>query len=188
MQRKINKCVSFKALPESAERVILVDDFDREIGFAGKFEAHLNPRRHRAFSIFIFNPKGELLIQQRALCKYHSRGLWANTCCGHPRPEENVKDAAARRLFEELGFSVPLTFLQTVKYDVPLDNNMREKELTHVFRGISEAPLKPHPEEVMETRWVVPDQLYQEMQSHPQNYAAWFLYYQQNYFKDFFLP
>jgi len=98
-----------------------------------------------------------------------------------------VKDAAARRLFEELGFSVPLTFLQTVKYDVPLDNDMREKELTHVFRGISEEPLKPHPDEIMEVRWIAPDQLYSNMQSHSQDYAAWFLYYQQNYFKDFFL-
>lgn len=175
-------------IPESAEQVILVDDLDQEIGIEGKFEAHLNPRRHRAFSIFIYNPQGQLLIQRRAMCKYHSKGLWANTCCGHPRPQEDVKTAATRRLYEELGFEASLTFLKTVKYDVMLDNNMREKELTHVFHGVYGKTFIPNPDEIMEIRWIDPHELRQDMQTNSENYAAWFLHYVQNHFEELFLP
>ncbi|MEB3701953.1 Isopentenyl-diphosphate Delta-isomerase [Candidatus Bealeia paramacronuclearis] len=175
-------------LKESEERVILVDENDQEIGTEGKFEAHLNPRRHRAFSIFIFNPQGEILIQRRALCKYHAQGLWANTCCGHPRPQENVSLAAQRRLHEELGFGAPLTFLQTVKYDLKLDERMWEKEFTHVFQGVYEGSFELNPDEIMETRWIDPLKLKTEMESHPQNFAAWFLFYVHNYFEALFLP
>ena len=175
-------------IPESAEKVILVDENDQEIGAEGKFEAHLNPRRHRAFSIFIYNSQGHLLIQKRAMCKYHSKGIWANTCCGHPRPQEDVKEAALRRLYEELGFKTPLTFLQTVKYDVTLDNDMREKELTHVFHGVYEKTFTPNPNEIMEIKWIDPHELRTNMEQNPENYAAWFLYYAQNHFEGLFLP
>ena len=106
------------------ETVVLVDENDHPIGIQEKLAAHLIPERHRAFSVLIFNLKGETLIQKRALEKYHSPGLWANSCCGHPRPGENVKEGACRRLGEELGFCCPLTPLRTVCYTLKLEKNL----------------------------------------------------------------
>lgn len=103
------------------ETVILVDEQDRPIGTQEKLAAHLIPQRHRAFSIFVFNDKGETLIQRRAMEKYHSPGLWANTCCGHPRAGEDIIAAANRRLFEELGFSCSLTLITHVCYTLKLE-------------------------------------------------------------------
>src|SRR3990167_9346165 len=116
------------------EMVILVDEKDRPLGIQEKLTAHLLPQRHRAFSVFVFNTKGETLIQKRALGKYHSPGLWANSCCGHPRPHEEAGEGAKRRPGEELGFTCALIPLTIVCYALKLEKDLWELEYTHVFK------------------------------------------------------
>ncbi|MFT4022708.1 MAG: isopentenyl-diphosphate Delta-isomerase [Flavihumibacter sp.] len=109
-------------------QVVLVDNDDREVGTMEKMEAHRQAKLHRAFSVFIFDSRGRMLLQQRAFGKYHSGGLWTNACCSHPFPGEAVEDAARRRLKEELGFTVPLTHLFSFIYKAPFDNGLTEHE------------------------------------------------------------
>lgn len=168
------------------ETVILVDDQDSPLGTQEKLAAHILPQRHRAFSIFIFNEKGETLIQRRALGKYHSPGLWANSCCGHPRPGEEAKGAAQRRMEEELGFVCPLTFLTTVCYTLKLEKNLWELEFTHVFKGFYEGAMALNPDEVCEIKWVKPEALRQDVINHPHAYARWFRLYLLKYFERIF--
>ncbi|HCI57152.1 MAG TPA: isopentenyl-diphosphate delta-isomerase, partial [Bacteroidetes bacterium] len=118
------------------EFVILVDEQDREIGEAEKMQTHKLGLLHRAFSVLIYNTKGEMLLQQRAETKYHSGGLWSNACCGHPRPGEKIEDAARRRLKEELGFNCSLKFSFKFIYKASFENSLKEHELDHVFTGI----------------------------------------------------
>ena len=120
------------------EKVILVDANDTPLGTMEKIEAHKKGLLHRAFSIFIVNARGELLLQQRALHKYHSPGLWTNTCCSHQREGETTLEAGARRLQEEMGMQVPLTFLFSFIYNTTFDNGLTEHELDHVLHGISD--------------------------------------------------
>lgn len=134
------------------ERVILVDEADNEIGAAEKIAAHRDNRLHRAFSVFI-RRGDEMLLQRRALGKYHSGGLWANACCGHPRPGEALRLAAMRRLGEEMGFSCPLIWRASTRYQCALDGGMSENELVHLFFGDYDGPVEPDPAEVMEWRW-----------------------------------
>jgi isopentenyl-diphosphate Delta-isomerase len=156
------------------EQVILVDSSDREKGVMDKVLAHREGRLHRALSVFIFNSKGELLIQRRAEGKYHSGGLWANTCCSHPRPGENIDDAAVRRLREEMGLSAPLQKLFGFVYLAPVGNDLFEYEYDHVFSGKSDNDPQPHADEVMEWKWVAPDAISADMDVNPDNYAIWF--------------
>ncbi|OJW48083.1 MAG: isopentenyl-diphosphate delta-isomerase [Alphaproteobacteria bacterium 41-28] len=168
------------------ETVILVDEKDHPFGTQEKLAAHTIPQRHRAFSVFIFNTQGETLIQRRALGKYHSPGLWANSCCGHPRPGEKVDLAASRRLHEELGFTCPLSPLTTVCYTLKLEKNMWELEYTHVFKGTYEGAIEPNPEEVCEMKWVPPETLRRDVLAHPTHYARWFRLYVLKHFEDIF--
>ena len=171
---------------QNIETVILVDENDHPIGTQEKLVAHTIPQRHRAFSVFIFNDKGETLIQRRALGKYHSPGLWANSCCGHPRPREEVDKAAGRRLQEELGFTCPLTPITTVCYTLKLEKNLWELEYTHVFKGMYENTFHPDPEEVCEIKWVPPHVLRQDVLTHPTHYARWFRLYILKHFESIF--
>lgn len=155
------------------ELVVLVDDVGVPIGEADKLEAHTEGWRHLAFSIFVFDAARRLLLQRRTLGKYHSGGLWANSCCGHPRPGEDVGAAAARRLAEELGLSCPLTELFTISYRVPVSGGLVENELNHVFVGSSDQAPDPNAEEVMELEWVSPQLLPDRMASRPERYAEW---------------
>jgi len=164
------------------EMVILVDENDRSLGIQEKLQAHLIPQRHRAFSVFIFNAKGETLIQRRALEKYHSPGLWANSCCGHPRPHEEVGEGAKRRLGEELNFTCLLTPITNVCYTLKLEKNLWELEYTHVFKGVYERKIQPNPEEVSELKWISPEALYENVLAHPETYARWFRLYILKYF------
>lgn len=170
------------------ETVILVDEKDQPFGTQEKLVAHLIPQRHRAFSVFIFNDKGETLIQRRALGKYHSPGLWANSCCGHPRPGEDVKVAAGRRLEEELGFACRLFPLTTVCYTLKLENDLWELEYTHVFKGSYEGIINPNLEEVCEIKWIKPEILCKDVFAQPQTYARWFRLYILKHFEDIFNP
>lgn len=156
------------------ERVILVDRLDREIGTEEKLKAHREGKLHRAFSVFIFNGKRELLLQKRSGTKYHSAGLWTNTCCSHPRPGESHHCAARRRLNEEMGFDCELTELFSFIYQADLDNNLVEHELDHVFVGRYDGQLMPNPNEVDDWKWMDIEKLKQDVEENPEHYTYWF--------------
>ena len=156
------------------EFVVLVDQNDQKLGLMEKQQAHVAGLLHRAFSVFIFNSKGELMIQQRAANKYHSPTLWTNTCCSHPRDEETYEQAAHRRLQEEMGFDCQLEFKFSFIYKAHLENDLTEHELDHVFIGTFDDEPNLNPEEVMAYRWVELDDLKKDMKKNPQNYTAWF--------------
>jgi isopentenyl-diphosphate delta-isomerase len=156
------------------EEVILVDEFDTPVGVTEKMEAHRKALLHRAFSVFIFSPNGEMLLQRRALSKYHSGGLWTNACCSHPRPEEDTCVAAGRRLSEELGFAVPLKKIFDFTYRSEFDNGLTEYEFDHVFAGWYDQGVYPNPEEVSEYRWLSLEAIQAELEAFPSTYTSWF--------------
>jgi isopentenyl-diphosphate delta-isomerase len=156
------------------ERVILVNVSDEPTGTMEKTEAHRKAKLHRAFSIFIFNSKGEMLLQQRAFHKYHSGGLWSNACCSHPRPGEDTLAAAERRLTEEMGFNTPLKKIFDFVYKAELDKGLAEYEFDHVFAGEYNGTIKADPEEVSDFCFKELKEIKLSLQSHPQNYTAWF--------------
>jgi isopentenyl-diphosphate Delta-isomerase len=156
------------------ENVILVDDLDAAIGEMEKIEAHRKGLLHRAFSVFVFNGKGEMLLQRRALHKYHSGGLWSNACCSHPYPGEKVEDAAVRRLNEELGFQTPVTKVFEFTYRSEFDNGLTEYEYDHVFTGEYNGALLINPDEVSDFCFKDIEDIRQSMQSHPEKFTKWF--------------
>jgi isopentenyl-diphosphate delta-isomerase len=158
----------------SEVQVILVDENDQAIGLAEKMEAHRNGMLHRAFSVFLFNSNGEMLIHRRALDKYHSAGLWTNACCSHPLPGEEVLDAANRRLEEEMGMSCQLNWKFSFVYFANLDQGLIEHELDHVFIGVTDDLPIPNPSEVCEWRWTNLAMLEREIKSSPERFTAWF--------------
>ena len=158
------------------ENVILVDANDTEIGSCEKLAAHLyGGQLHRAFSVFVFDDKKRLLLQQRARGKYHFAGLWTNTCCSHPRPDEATLAAAQRRLTEELGFTVGLTEIGQFLYraDDPV-SGLTEHELDHVFVGHFTGAPTPNPTEVMDWRWQAMEQVEAELLVTPERFTPWF--------------
>ncbi|MCB9183121.1 MAG: isopentenyl-diphosphate Delta-isomerase [Flavobacteriales bacterium] len=155
------------------DEVVLVDEQDRAIGAMGKLQAHLEGKLHRAFSIFLFDASGRLLLQRRADTKYHSAGLWTNTCCSHPRPGESVDQAALRRLQEEMGISTALTEQFSFTYRAELENGLIEHELDHVLFGAWSGPPDPDPAEVSEWRYADADDLEEEMRLRPERYTFW---------------
>ena len=156
------------------EEVILVNEQDEETGTIEKMEAHRKALLHRAFSIFIFNDKGEMLLQQRALGKYHSPGLWTNACCSHPRPGEAVAVAAARRLQEEMGIETPLIKIFDFIYRTEFDNGLTEFEFDHVYTGTFEGELKPDWQEVNDFCFRPMEDISQDLLRHPEQYSSWF--------------
>jgi len=156
------------------EEVILVDEFDNAVGVMEKLEAHEKGALHRAFSIFIFNDKGELLLQQRALNKYHSAGLWTNTCCSHPRPNEDTLVAANRRLIEEMGFETILTHKTQFIYKTVFDNNLTEHEFDHVFYGTYSKKPTINLNEVEDFVWMAPEKIIAQIKSDPNKFTSWF--------------
>jgi len=154
--------------------VILVNEQDEQIGTMGKMEAHRKAHLHRAFSIFIFNAKGEMLLQRRALNKYHSGGLWTNACCSHPIPGEDVDAAAKRRLREELGFETPLHKAFSFTYKAAFDNGLTEYEFDHVYIGHYDGPIVANPEEVSDYTYKSLEEVRSSMSSHPHKYTEWF--------------
>ena len=154
--------------------VILVDTNDNPIGRMEKMEAHKKAILHRAVSVFICNSKGEWLLQQRTMDKYHSKGLWANTCCSHPYPGETAHEAANRRLREEMGMSAELKKLFHFTYKAELENGLTEYELDHIFFGVSDTLPTPNPEEVMNYKYISASELNRDIVSNPDKYSAWF--------------
>ena len=139
-----------------------------------KLRAHQDGVLHRALSVFIFNSKGEMLMQRRAMGKYHSSGLWTNTCCSHPRPGEATKDAAVRRLKEEMGISASLSQLFSFVYMAPVGEAIFEYEFDHVYMGYSDADPKPDPEEAMEWKWIPTAEIASDLDANPGKYTIWF--------------
>lgn len=154
--------------------VILVDEHDVQIGTMEKMEVHQKALLHRAFSIFIFNDKGEMLLHKRADKKYHSAGLWTNACCSHPKPGEETLAAAQIRLQEEMGFSTELRKAFDFVYKAPFDNGLTEHEFDHVFVGTYDGDIVPNPEEVSDYCFKTVDEVKSSIQSHPQKYTEWF--------------
>ncbi|MFM9849154.1 MAG: isopentenyl-diphosphate Delta-isomerase [Hyphomicrobiaceae bacterium] len=159
------------------EQVILVDEDDRAIGVAAKLAAHREGRLHRAISVQLRDASGRLLLQKRHIGKYHSGGLWTNTCCSHPRPGEEVHSAARRRLSEEMNISCPLTHLFTTRYRAMVDNGMIEHELVHCFGGLYAGMVRPDPGEADGYAWIDLDELRQEVDRAPVRYSLWFRIY-----------
>jgi len=156
------------------EFVILVDENDNEIGIEEKMKAHEDARLHRAFSIFIFNSNGEMLLQQRACDKYHSGCLWTNACCSHPRPGETVEQAAHRRLMEELGFDTDMRKAFHFIYKAEFDHGLTEHEFDHVFIGQYDGSINSNPDEVEDFKWIDLEMLQKEMKENPDDYTVWF--------------
>lgn len=156
------------------ENVILVDTNDTPVGQMEKLNAHLKGELHRALSVLIFNSDGELLLQQRAFSKYHTPGLWSNTCCSHPRPGEDSLEAATRRLQEEMGFTTPLIKSFDFIYKAHFDNGLIEHEFDHVFFGTFDGNPVINTEEANDFKWVKLSFLMEDMRSSPENYTVWF--------------
>lgn len=157
-----------------AERVILVDKDDNEIGTMEKMEAHEKGLLHRAFSVFVLNSEGELMIHQRAQHKYHSGGLWTNTCCSHPRKGEGVEEAVHRRLQEEMGFDCPVEKLFHFTYKSELDQGLTEHEFDHLFVGHYNDEPNINPDEVMDWKWISIEDLEKDLEDNPGHYTEWF--------------
>ena len=156
------------------EQVILVDEKDNPVGLMEKIKAHEEAVLHRAFSVFVINKKGELLLQQRALHKYHSPGLWTNTCCSHQRPGETNIEAGRRRLREEMGMDCELEDMFWFIYRAEFDNGLTEHELDHVLVGYCDQNPVINPDEVVDFKWMDLESVRQDMKSHPDLYTEWF--------------
>ncbi len=156
------------------EKVILVDSEDRPIGLMGKMEAHEHAMLHRAFSVFVFNNNGEMMLQQRALSKYHSAGLWTNTCCSHPREGETLFEAGKRRLLEEMGFETDLHYGFSFIYKAELEHGLTEHELDHVLIGFYDENPILNPDEVVNWKWMDMETLLSDLIQNPEQYTAWF--------------
>lgn len=163
----------FNKTDTTDDLLILVDENDKEVGFMNKLEAHRAGVLHRAFSVFIFNTKGELLLQQRADGKYHSAGLWSNTCCSHPIKDEEFEDTIARRLKEEMGIVCKTQFQFSFIYKAAFENGLIENELDHVYFGTTDDTPHPDADEVKDWKYMEMDELKKEIDTHPERFSAW---------------
>ncbi len=154
--------------------VVLVDEQDRPVGSMEKMRAHVEGKLHRAFSVFIFNNRGEMLLQQRAAGKYHSGGLWTNACCSHPGPGEETTAAAERRLKEELGFVTPVKKIFDFVYKAGFENGLTEYEFDHVYTGRYDGGIDFNREEVMSVAWRSMEDIRHSLDTEPELYTAWF--------------
>jgi isopentenyl-diphosphate Delta-isomerase len=156
------------------DKVILVDEHDNVLGAMDKLEAHRKGILHRAFSILIFNPKGELLLQKRSRNKYHSGGLWTNACCSHPGPNESLDDATRKRLKHEMGIDLQPAYAYKFLYRSKLDKDLTEHELDHVFTGIFDGTPIINNDEVEDWKFISIQSLREDIERHPDHYTIWF--------------
>ena len=166
------------------EIIICVDKNDNEVGHIEKMDAHIKGLLHRALSIFVFNEKNELLLQKRYSGKYHSPGLWTNTCCTHPNKDESTDDAAVRRLQEEMGFSCDLKEVFSFMYYIKFDNDLIEHEFDHVYFGRYSNEISINPLEVEDYKWISLDNIKVDLKTNPDNYTFWFKYIIENHIKE----
>jgi isopentenyl-diphosphate delta-isomerase len=162
-------------------KIAIVNPSDKIIGYSDKLDVHLKGVMHRAFSIFVFNSKDELLLQKRALDKYHSPGLWTNTCCSHLPIDMKMEDAIHIRLNEEMGFDTDLQYVTKFHYNVTFENGLTENEIDHIFIGYYNADPKPHPEEVSDFKWITLMDLKADIETNPNDYTYWLKYIIHNY-------
>ncbi len=155
------------------EQVILVDEYDCEIGLEEKIATHKSGKLHRAFSVFVFNSEGRLLLQRRAMTKYHCGGLWSNTCCSHPRPGETIESAAHRRLKEEMGFDCELKEIFCIRYKAEVSNGLIENEYDHVLTGRYNGSVNPDKEEVSQWKYISLQDLAADIENFPGKYTYW---------------
>ncbi|WP_417887443.1 isopentenyl-diphosphate Delta-isomerase [Zunongwangia sp.] len=165
------------------DQVILVNEKDEQIGLMEKIEAHEKGLLHRAFSVFVFNKKGELMLQQRALEKYHTPGLWTNTCCSHQREGETNIEAGKRRLMEEMGFTTELKDTISFIYKAPFDNGLTEHEFDHILIGYYDEQPKPNLDEVNNWKWMNLEAVKNDIQENPKLYTEWFKIIFDKYYK-----
>jgi len=165
------------------DKVILVDANDNQVGLMAKLEAHEKGVLHRAFSVFIFNKKGELMLQRRALGKYHSPGLWTNTCCSHQREGESNIESGKRRLSEEMGFVTELIEKTSFIYKAKFDNGLTEHEFDHVLVGNFDNSPKINTEEVDSWKWMNMENVKDDIKVHSNNYTVWFKIIFEKYYK-----
>jgi len=166
--------VSQTMVVEPEPMVTLVDENDKEVGVSKKLEAHMGGGKlHRAFSVFIFDSNGRMLLQRRALVKYHSGGLWTNACCSHPSPTESTEAAAHRRLKEEMGFDCDLSEIFSFIYKTPVSGGLTEWEYDHVFVGKYNGKVKPDLNEIAEVKWVQVEDLMKDVRRNPSKYTEW---------------
>lgn len=159
----------------------LVNESDEIIGSGEKMDVHVKGLLHRAFSIVVYNDEGDMLIHKRALGKYHSPGLWTNTCCSHPNVGEPMSQAVKRRLQEEMGFSCDLSYQFKFLYKASFSNGLTEHELDHVYLGKYTGPVNFNEEEVDSYKWVSKDYVIEDMKANPESYTYWFRYLLQNH-------
>ena len=164
-------------MDDRVEHVVLVDESDVPVGTAPKLDAHREGRLHRALSVIVRDRHGRILLQKRHVGKYHSGGLWTNTCCSHPRPDEPVQVAAGRRLREEMGFSCPVLPLVAVTYRADVGNDLIEHEFVHVFGGRYDGAIRPDPQEADGFDWIEPAALQADLALAPHRYSVWFRKY-----------
>jgi isopentenyl-diphosphate Delta-isomerase len=162
---------------ENEDLVVLVDERDQEVGFARKLAAHQLGQRHRAISVCLIDPQGRMLLQRRAIGKYHSGGLWTNACCTHPRPGEGVQETAERRLLEELGIACGIRFMFRTHYRAPVGKDLVENEIVHLFSGDYDGSVEPNPDEVEEVAWRSHEFLLADLAARPNAYTYWFNHY-----------
>ncbi len=157
-----------------SDSVILVDENDEELGIMEKLDAHRKGALHRAFSIFIFNSKGEMLLQKRSSKKYHTANLWSNACCSHPQLDEEINTSLQRKLNQEMGFTCALNYAFRFTYRSELDNGLIEYEIDHIYVGKSDTIPKPNPDEVCDWKYSAPAIIAQDMQRDPSKFTPWF--------------
>ena len=156
------------------QMLVLVNEQDEPVGLMEKMAVHRKALLHRAFSVFLFNSAGQMLLQRRALEKYHSGGLWTNTCCSHPYPDESPVQAATRRMKEELGFETVVEPAFHFIYKAALDNELTEHEFDHILVGVFNGEINFNPTEVKNFKWITLDELASDLRQNNQNYTAWF--------------
>ncbi len=155
------------------KRIILVDEDDNVLGYGEKMEVHKRGQLHRCFSVMVVNSEGKVLLQKRAQGKYHCPGLWSNTCCSHPYPQEDIKAAAKRRLREEMGFDCELEKIGVFHYKAEFDNGLTENEIDHLFKGKYDGKIAPDPAEVGDIKWIDIEALKKDIEENPNDYTVW---------------
>jgi isopentenyl-diphosphate delta-isomerase len=170
--------------PAHPEQIIVVDERNRAIGHAEKHEVHQRGLLHRAFSVFLYDERHRILLQQRHPSKYHSGGLWANSCCGHPRVREQTESAARRRVKEELGVLVDLTFGFYTRYQTSFANGLHENEIVYVYFGLLQGSADPCPSEVADLRFAELNDVKSDLRDQPQIYTYWFRHYIEGHFDE----
>ncbi|MFP4557120.1 MAG: isopentenyl-diphosphate Delta-isomerase [Bacteroidales bacterium] len=164
--------------------IALVNKNDEVIGFDEKQHVHIKGLLHRAFSIFVFNTMGDMLIHRRAYEKYHSPGLWTNACCSHLTKGLVMEEAIHVRLNDEMGFDTKLSYIKKFHYNIEFDNGLTENEIDHIYIGTYNNNPKPNPEEVSDYAWVNPEMLKRDINENPENYTYWLKHIMANYFND----